>query len=342
MSDKGYSRRQILGAIAGVGVTGVTAGFATRAYFHDREIFTGNRFQAGALSLELAGAGVEDEDSVTDFPTESDFENGDTVSVTFPELEPGDEGVFSTAYRLCENPGRVWVRTHLIGAEETELENYLDVRFASRPDCEPRPEGEKDILFEGTLGDFHGTYSGGKLLECRYLGKIEHDEDTGEFYFDDEDEGAVTSQDPPVFEFTPDGEDSVTIELTNVKTNDDREVIEFDYEVTDGPGVCEVTTVGGGDPPGPKRKYYVYEGCRSVDYGLTPPDHDKTDGVYGLSHVEFYACGGCHGCPPGCLDLEWVFDDDPPEELLDDTLELQLEFRAIQCRHQTEPNNPWS
>ncbi|MEF8779415.1 MAG: hypothetical protein V5A46_01885, partial [Haloferacaceae archaeon] len=96
----------------------------------------------------------------------------------------------------------------------------------------------------------------------------------------------------------------------------------------------------GPESTGPKRKYYDY-GCARDDQGLTTPEKDE-DTRYGMSHVEFYVCGGCQGCEPGCLDLEWQFDRNPPDELLDDSLRLELEFRAVQCRHQNEPTNPWS
>lgn len=341
MSDSGYSRRKILAAVTGVGAAGLSAGMATRAYLFDRQVFPGNRLQTGKLSLEIAGTGLEDADYVSGFPDDSDFDNGDTISVAFPDLEPGDEGVFTTAYRLCDNPGRVWVRSRVVGAADTDLEEYLGVRLLSRPDCEGETDDE-NLLFEGTLGELHREYSRGKHLGCQYLGKVEHDEDTGTFEFDDPDEGDVTDQDPPTFEFSTEDGETVTIVLTNVVTNDDGEIIEFDYETVDGAGVCKVVVAGGGDPPGPKRTEYNYEGCEQSDGGLTPPDNDHSGGVHGLSHVEFYACRACRECPPGCIDLQWTFDEEPPEELLDDTLELRFEFLAIQCRHQTEPTNPWT
>lgn len=337
MLDDNYSRRQVLGAATGLGALGLSAGAATRAYLVDGEVFPGNRLRAGGFTLELAGTGATGTSHVLGFPDgdEDDFAERETITVEFPELEPGDEGVFTAAYRLCENPGRVWLRSRLVGAGDTDLGEYLHVGLSTRPDC----GDSKQTQFEGTLREFDDVYSGGVLLGCRHAGKVEYE--SGELT---PEEGERTNTDPYRFEFTTDDGETLVIELTNLGWNEDDEIIEFDYEVLEGPGVCEVVVAGGADSgsgsPGPTRKYYDY-GCARVGRALTTPEKDGGT-RYGLSHVEVYVCGGCRDCEPGCLDLEWQFDPNPPEELLDDSLRLELEFRAVQCRHQNEPTNPWS
>lgn len=348
--DQGnYSRRQVLGAATGVGAVGLSAGAATRAYLLDRSVFSGNRLRAGTLTLELAGETATGGDRVSGFPTDDDFENGTAVAVDFPDLEPGDEGVFTAAYRLCDNPGRVWLRSRLVGAGDTDLEEYLGVGFSTRPDC---GGSEKKTQFEGTLGEFHEAFSGGTLLGCRYAGKVEYE--GGTFSAEDGTASWDGDEETATLEFETDDGESVVIELRVTETkegDEEREIVGFDYEVLEGPGVCEVVVAGGADPGpenrGPKRKYYDYE-CAREGEGLTTPEKEgedpgrKTDGYYGLSHVEFYVCDDCQGCPPACVDLTWRFDQNPPEELLGDSLRLELEFLAVQCRHQSEPTNPWS
>ena len=335
MLDDNYSRRQILGAATGVSALGLSVGAATRAYLVDGEVFPGNRLQAGGFTLELAGEGATGTDHVSGFPGDDDFAERETIAVEFPDLEPGDEGVFTAAYRLCENPGRVWVRSRLVGSGDTDLEEYLHVGLSTRPDC----GDAKQTQFEGTLGEFNNAYSEGALLGCRYAGKVEYE--GGQLTPED---GERTNTDPYRFEFTTDDGETLVIELTNLVWKEDDEIVGFDYEVLEGPGVCEVVVAGGADPrsgsPGPKQKHYDYR-CTRDDRNLATPEKDEST-RYGLSHVEFYVCGGCRDCEPGCLDLEWQFDSNPPEELLNDSLGVELEFRAVQCRHQTEPTNPWS
>lgn len=330
--DNSYSRRQILGAATGVGALGLTSGAATGAYFSDRGDFPGNEFRTGMLRLDLAGATAMNAEYVDGFPSDTDFESGDTLSVAFPDLEPGESGVFTAAYRLCENPGTVRLRTRLEGSDDTadpDLAEFLEVQLVTRPDCDSETGGghapQHGRRFVGTLGEFHELFSDGGSLDCRYAGKIENED------------GSMDVGDQ--FELSPEEGPPVTIELTSVERNDDEEVVGFDYDVLEGPGICQVTVAGGPNPgsdnKGPNRAYYTSD-CAVDGSGLTTAENEQnpSDELPEISHVEFYVCGDCRDCAPGCLDLVWAFDDEPPEELEDDSLSLDLEFHATQCRHQ--------
>lgn len=213
-TDTDYSRRRLLQALTGAGVLGAAGGAATGAYLSDRAIFSGNRSQAGSLTMEMATATFEDS-STEHSPKEGDFEDASTIPVTFPDLEPGDEGVLACGYRVCESPGIVWLRTLEEGADDTELDTYLHVELSERPDC----DGVTNVLFEGTLAELLDRYAGGTRLR---------------------------------------------------------------------------------------------------------------------------ADGDCIECESTCLDFAWSFDDAPPAELANDSLSVALEFAAVQCRHQTTPENPWN
>ena len=50
----------------------------------------------------------------------------------------------------------------------------------------------------------------------------------------------------------------------------------------------------------------------------------------------------CVECEPACVDLEWTFDENPPPAVDDDSFTSELEFAAVQCRHNETPENPWN
>lgn len=160
-TDTDYSRRRLLQALTGAGVLGVAGGAATGAYLSDRANFFGNRSQAGSLTMEMATATFEG-NSTEYSPEEGDFEDASTIPVTFPDLEPGDEGVLACGYRVCESPGIVWLRTLEEGADDTKLDEYLRVELSERPDCGEATE----VLFEGTLADLLDSFADGTRLRA--------------------------------------------------------------------------------------------------------------------------------------------------------------------------------
>lgn len=159
--DDDYSRRRLLGTLIGVGTIGATGGAATGAYLSDRVSFPRSRSRAGTLTLELA-ADAADDDAPGDIPDSEAFDDRSIISVGFPELEPGDEGVVTSAYRICDSSGQVWLRTRLDGTADTELERHLHIRLFERPNCE---EEIDEPTVEGSLADLiDGEYGGGVLL----------------------------------------------------------------------------------------------------------------------------------------------------------------------------------
>lgn len=50
----------------------------------------------------------------------------------------------------------------------------------------------------------------------------------------------------------------------------------------------------------------------------------------------------CFGCEQTCVDLAWIFDDNPSSVVAGDRLSVSLEFAAVQCRHNEQPVDPWS
>lgn len=151
-----YTRRQLLQATAGAGVLGGSTGAVTGAYLSDREVFSTNSVGTGSFTLELA--------PVTDDGDELEFRDTSTVPVDLPSLDPGDEGILRTGYRLCEYPGWVWVRTTTDSAQGTGLAEHIDARLLERPRCGD-VENER---FEGNLADLIDRYEDGLQLgdEC--------------------------------------------------------------------------------------------------------------------------------------------------------------------------------
>lgn len=160
LGNDDHSRRRVLQALTGAGALGFTGGAATGAYLDDRSVFPGNRSQAGSLTMELAATTAEGDDSVEYFPDEDDFENTATVSVGFPDIEPGDEGILACAHRVCETLGHVWLRILADGAPDTELDEYVHVQLAERENCD-EVTGE---LFDGSLADLDDDYLEGTQL----------------------------------------------------------------------------------------------------------------------------------------------------------------------------------
>lgn len=159
-TDTEYSRRRLLQALTGAGLLGAAGGAATGAYLSDRSSFLGNRSQAGSLTMEMATATFAG-NSTEYSPKEGDFEDASTIPVTFPDLEPGDQGVLSCGYRVCESPGTVWLRTLEEGADDTDVDEYLHVELSERPNCGE----ETDVLFEGTFAELLESYADGSRLQ---------------------------------------------------------------------------------------------------------------------------------------------------------------------------------
>ena len=160
--DDNYTRRRLLQATAGVGIAGGSTGAVTGAYLSEWERFPGNDVGTGSFELELATKAADSADAIGGFPAGADFENTTAVDVDLPTFEPGEGGIVRISYRLCDDPGWIWLRASAIGSEsEPDLADHLGVRLLERPNC----DGETRARFDGTLADLtdRGPGSGIRL-----------------------------------------------------------------------------------------------------------------------------------------------------------------------------------
>ncbi|WP_281193560.1 hypothetical protein [Halorubrum sp. F4] len=158
MSDEDYSRRRLLGAVAGTGAVGAAGGAVTGAYLADWEPVSEALVRTGSFGLELA---VLSRDGLSDppVPSDDDFGSVATVPVEFPDLSPGSRGTLRVGYRLCEADGWVWVRA--TGSTESNgPATYLDVRLMGGQVCD---RGGTE-LFVGTLADLLDAFGDGEPL----------------------------------------------------------------------------------------------------------------------------------------------------------------------------------
>lgn len=156
--DDGYSRRQLLQAIAVAGGLGAAGGTATGAYLSDRELFPENLVGTGEVTLELATDQAGHVGDLRPF-SEEEFQADTTIDVGFPEVQPGDTGVLRVAHRLGEYGGRLWMQA--TSSTDTDLGTHIDVSLTRRPVCD---DAETNRLFRGTLDDLIGAYTDGKLI----------------------------------------------------------------------------------------------------------------------------------------------------------------------------------
>lgn len=155
--DGTYTRRRLLQAVGVTGVVGAAGGGVTGAYLSDRELFSGSIIQTGELDLELATAQASDVEGLPSFSGD-DFQTAGTTPIGFPDVDPGETGVFRVGHRLGGARGWVWMRTD--SSRDTALGTYLDVDLLRRPTC----DGDGTLLYRGTLDDLISTYAKGALL----------------------------------------------------------------------------------------------------------------------------------------------------------------------------------
>lgn len=152
MTDRsvGPTRRQLLGAVAGVGAAGAAAG-VTVANLSDRDAAPAT-IRAGAATIDVDCPGC--------------FEEDGTLAFDFGELEPGD-GIRRETFGISveENPVRLWFRTACPPVVDP-LGEALRVRLVLRRD------GADDRLFPeagefGTLVELRDEFSDGIRLDRR-------------------------------------------------------------------------------------------------------------------------------------------------------------------------------
>lgn len=50
----------------------------------------------------------------------------------------------------------------------------------------------------------------------------------------------------------------------------------------------------------------------------------------------------CGDCAPACVDIDWQLNEEISDDMSGESLRLDLEFVAVQCRHLGDPISPWS
>ena len=336
------SRRSILRGVtfAGAASLGGASGVGTYAYLTESERFGSNSIAGGSLELEIATR--TESGSTTSYNPEQDgsfpstFVPESTITVSFPAIDPSQgrtSGSTTVAFRLCENPGRVWLRVD--NGESGTLADAMDVTltYASASG------GASGQLYEGSLSGLYDAYAEGDLLgagNCRELGKIELTEDPAEFVVEGTGESLPVDAIPGTL--TLDGPDGpVDVEITGLHWKDDGDEVRGVDLQADAFEFCRVDVKGGGGPDAGVVSYRP--GCaataREVVAGSTPAGRPS-----GLSHFVVFDCVGdnCVGCEPAFLTLDWQLPN--PTSVAGESVSFDLELFARQCRH-TTPRNPW-
>lgn len=370
------SRRAILRGVTLVGAASVggAAGVGTHALLADEEVFASNSVASGSLDLQVATRTEADGDTShapeQDGTFPSTFAGESTVTVVFPDVEPGDgaaSGSATVALRACDNPAWVWLRTD---GEHSDLADAVEVSVSYADDC----GGDGSSLYGGTLSQFLEDFEGGVRLAtgCTELGKVELE--GGTFTVDGSGDSLDVEDVPGTLVVESDDDDvEIAIEAVHTKDDDgDAEVIGVDVAPEDV-SLCRVDVKGGGQQQTPGNGSGGGNGGGSGgngngsgngDNGNGDGGADPSDGVEtywldcaaaaadllagdtpsgnqsGLSHFTLYACRDetCVGCEPECLTLDWSLPD--PESVAGESMSFDLDLHAIQCRH-TEATNPW-
>lgn len=336
------SRRTILRGVtfAGAASIGGASGVGTYAFLSDGERFRSNEMGAGSLDLEIAtrtqsgSTTAYDPDQGGPFP--STFVPESPITVAFQNVDPTQKqvaGSTTVAFRLCDNPGRVWLR--LDGGGAGALADAMEVRVTYAPTC-----GESgDILYEGTLSGLFDAYADGTRLgarNCRKLGKIELEEDSSAFVVEGTGESLAVDDVPGTLTLAgPDG--PVDVEITRLYWKDDGDEVRGVDLRTDEFGFCRVDVKGGGSHDEGTVTYRP--DCASTATELVARSNPGGK-PSGLSNFVVFECAddSCVGCDPACLTLDWRLPN--PTPVAGESLSFDMELFATQCRH-TNPRNPW-
>jgi hypothetical protein len=336
------SRRAILRGVtfAGAASLGGASGVGTYAYLTDGEPFRSNTIGGGSLDLEIAtrteSGSTTSYNPKQDGPFPSTFVPESSITVAFPAIDPTRNqasGSTTVAFRLCENPGRVWLR--LNGGESGALADALDVTLSYTP----VGETTGDALYEGSLSGLFDAYAEGTLLSagnCEELGKVELTEDPYAFVAEGTGDSLPVDEVPGTL--TLDGPDGpVDVEITGLHWKDDGDEVRGVDLRADAFDFCRVDVKGGGSPD-TEIVTYRPDCAATAEELVTGPN--PAGNQSGLSHFVVFECSGdtCVGCEPAFLTLDWRLPN--PTPVAGESVSFDLELFASQCRH-TNPRNPW-
>jgi hypothetical protein len=334
------SRRDLLrgASYAGVASLGAVTGVGTHALLTDTELFPGTTATAGTLDLQIATRTVSNgetafEPSNSGDPFPSAFASESSVSVAFSDVDPtgSASGSVTIAMQVCDNPGRVWIRTR---GQSSDLADAVDVTLSYAETC----GGESTTHFEGSLSGLFDHLAGGVQVNggCRELGKVEVQggdlvvEGGGDSLAIDDIPGDLTFQ----------GSDGpVTVTVTGGHWKDDGELRGVDLQ-SSGVDLCRVDVKGGGKQTGSADGIERYRfDCASEATELLAGENPGGQ-PSGLSHFVVYTCGDreCIGCDPACLTLDWELAGG--QRYADESLAFNFDLFAEQCRNE-EAENPW-
>jgi hypothetical protein len=253
-------------------------------------------------------------------------------------LDPGESGSDRVCYRVRGNPGRVWLRASVTGSKALAAE--LELEAAHGPeDAESQPLVGRYTPLRDVVA---GPLGRGVLLSgCRYVGKLEVDDDEESTSIAAVDGGTATGDDTYRF-WNGDLETEVRVE--DVVLHGDGEFDSFDLTVVDGAPLCKAIVSGGRPNGGGGRSasgsQTYRSGCTTTFEDLHAP-HRTDDDTFAISNVELYACAdACVAEDTRCIRFDWRLPADA-RGLGGESLRFDLEFRTVQCRHDPQPTNPW-
>ncbi len=153
---------------------------------------------------------------------------------------------------------------------------------------------------------------------------------------------AAVTDDSEEFEFQDIS--TVTVDLPTLEPGDSG-TVRTGYRLCDTPGWIWARPTMDGGSEGELEKYLDVRFLERPDCGDTAKKRFEGD----LSNlIDRYEEGlklgeSCVGCDPGCLEIEWEYDSDPPVHVSNESVSLSLEFAAVQCRHyDSRPESPWN
>jgi predicted ribosomally synthesized peptide with SipW-like signal peptide len=357
MTDEKFdvSRRTLLGSLGLMSGSAAIGGSGTAALFSDQEGVTDNAVTAGALDLEV---GWEMTYNGAETRTGSeDLGNDPGPIFQIPphgDVKPCDYGEATIGLHVYDNPA--WI--HMGGELTADDDNGLTEPESEVDDTGGDGEGElADAIFArawyddgnnvydpeseqqivaGSLRDVFEELNEGILLDgnvqsessdgssCVELGKHDETPTNGETY--DFSEGSI--------------------DIVGVHT-EDGEVVGIDWEST--LGLCAVVVAGGGDG-GSKTVETCYDCVRSGTAFAPKNENNRNRRWYEISNVTFYYCQEQGDDKEECFEnsttqyigFEWELPCSVGNEVQSDSVEFDLKFHAQQCRHNDEPDNPYS
>ena len=346
----GLSRRRLLAGIGGVGAVGMASGLGTGAYLSDRETFPNNVFGAGEVGLTVDGSPTDGTVTVGPFAVDRTTFGGRSTPETF-EIEASANPVRVWLATRCPDGDPLGdaleVEVVVDGESVTggyrplaEVERELATGVRIDDGClAAAPDGDPIVVEVAPYLSADSPDVGGETTEltfrlyaeqCRHVSEEqanapganpfaevvceETEDDCPECVeFGKADFGGSTAiGDVLPLEMLLGGAGPHEIEITEVETKDDGEVVGVAFRLQDadgnpGPDMCSVAVKGGPDRnPESVGIDPVSPETGTIVFAPVNPDNGKR---YGVSNVTVSVCAG-DGAGAGDSDDEEEHDDD--------------------------------